>query len=1353
MEERTMIALRQAGMDPEEALERFMGSAALYERFLKRFPADESFQQIGPALEAGDWDAAVTAAHTLKGVAGNLGMTDLYRCCSQLVDHLRAGEHGQAAACPGGGLSPGAGGAGRSGSDMRRETLLLALKSAGDRTFLRSILEQDYDLLEAENGARALLMAGQYRDSLAAVLLDADLPGRDGYEVLSELKRTDLLQTIPVVMVDAESEAKALELGAWDNIRKPFQPMVIARRMHNLVALSQHQQHLEELVERQAASLRRSNEAVVDTLTSVIEYRNTESGRHIRRIRFFTKVLLEELAATAPEYGLDARKIDLIAHAASLHDIGKIAIPDSILNKPGPLTEKEFAIMKTHTEMGARILAGLRRAGSGDMEYLRCADQICRYHHERWDGKGYPEGLVGDQIPISAQAVGVADVYDALTSDRVYKKAIPHGQAVNMILNGECGQFSPKLLECFKRVKGSFAYQERVQSDGAGAQETELQDVLDAAPEVERMSGVAWMTQEKYQAMLRYASATVVEIDLVQDTYHVVYAPDPDLYLLRTGATFSQSMENLVKGAVHPEDREMVSDRQTDTFFARGMTRRVRRYRIYHSADGTYRCYDVTLIRLDTGIKGEQRGLVIWQVSNGAARAGELRPSELPGGIQRCRNDRWYTLTGSRHGLAVLLGYTEEEIRERFHDHLLELLHPDDQEEARRKTVEQLKEGVDTEMEYRMIHKDGRVVWVLEKSRLVVEEDGNEYLYCLLLDVTRTKLAQEQLRLTLERHQIILEQTNDIIFEWDVASDRVEYSDTWEKIFGYRPLRDGTTARIQEASHLHPEDVPVFRRKLEAILNGSSHAEAEIRIAKADGRYLWCLIKATAQKDKEGKPFKVVGVIRDIDQEKRTTQALQAEAERDGLTKLYNKSSARRKIEAYLAKRPTEERAALLVIDMDNFKLVNDRYGHMFGDEVLIRIAERIHSLFRSGDVMGRIGGDEFMVFLQRIPDEKMVRGRCERLVRDLSELMEGELAECGLSCSIGVAMVPEHGQAFQDLFQRADRALYHAKEQGKDRYVFSSGEEDFPSRSTVNTRIDSDDQPTLSSDALIRRVLRRLYESGDVETALSELLEQLGKQFDVSRVYIFENTPDGKACVNTFEWCNEGISPQKDNLSYVTYEEDLGGSYLDNFDENDVFYCPDISRLPQEHYEILAKQGIKSILQCAIRDGGAFRGFVGIDECHINRLWTQEQIDALTLLSKLLSVFLLKRRAQEETAKYAEDLRRLLDAQNDWIYVVDPDTYELYFINAKTKVLTPDAREGLCCYAAFLDRSSPCGNCPMEGIRELGRRGVEFYNDHLDIWSQADASLIRWGGKEACLVTCHDITSYKRPRGSAPSD
>jgi len=341
----------------------------------------------------------------------------------------------------------------------KRGTILIVDDQELNRALLHGIFEDSYELREAENGEAAMELVHELHGELAAVLLDIVMPKKDGYQVLKEIGAEGYFQEFPVVIITAENstetELQAFDLGASEMISKPFAPHVVRRRVQNVIELNLHRLYQDEIIAEQSEEIRRSNESMIDALTSIIEYRSLETGQHIVRIREFTRALLERVAQSSPEYSLDDHKIDLIVSASSMHDIGKVAIPDSILNKPGRLTPAEYEIMKTHSTKGCEMINRIKDHVS-DKEYLDYAYNICRYHHERWDGRGYPDGLKEGAIPICAQVVGIADCYDALTNDRVYKKAIPPLEAQRMILRGACGTFSTQLLRDFSDVEGKF---------------------------------------------------------------------------------------------------------------------------------------------------------------------------------------------------------------------------------------------------------------------------------------------------------------------------------------------------------------------------------------------------------------------------------------------------------------------------------------------------------------------------------------------------------------------------------------------------------------------------------------------------------------------------------------------------------------------------------------------------------------------------------------------------------------------------------------------------------------------------------------------------------------------------------
>lgn len=338
--------------------------------------------------------------------------------------------------------------------------VLIVDDSEMNRAILNEMLKDEYCILEADNGRTALDMVDRYGDELSLVLLDIVMPGISGFEVLADLSRRSGIDNLPFIMISSEDSddmvLRAYELGASDYINRPFDSRVVRRRVSNTIRLYAKQRRLTNLLSQQYNERVKNSRMLIDIMAGVMELRNGESGRHVTNIEKLTELLLGCLVQRSGTISLDNEERSTIALASALHDIGKMSIDDAILNKPGRLTPEEFEIMKTHTTMGADMLLELGRhhVGNALMEY---AYQIARWHHERWDGKGYPDGLKGDEIPIAAQVVSVADVYDALTSVRVYKDAIPHEEAIQMILDGKCGTFNPLLLDCLLEVQDRIA--------------------------------------------------------------------------------------------------------------------------------------------------------------------------------------------------------------------------------------------------------------------------------------------------------------------------------------------------------------------------------------------------------------------------------------------------------------------------------------------------------------------------------------------------------------------------------------------------------------------------------------------------------------------------------------------------------------------------------------------------------------------------------------------------------------------------------------------------------------------------------------------------------------------------------
>lgn len=333
--------------------------------------------------------------------------------------------------------------------DENRETILIVDDSAMNRMLLSDILADTYNIIEAEDGEQAIAILQQHASEISIVVLDMVMPKVDGFGVLEAMNENRWIQFLPVVSISTESSPEFVEraysLGVTDFINRPFDELIVIRRVSNTIKLYAKQRKLTNMVANEIFEKERNGSLMITILSHIVEFRNGESGMHVINIGTLTEILLNQISKKDDRYYLPYAERDLIVKASALHDIGKISIPEEVLNKPGKLTDEEFEAMKQHTVIGYQMLSDL---GFQDEPLVKVSREITRWHHERYDGRGYPDGLKGDEIPLSAQIVSLADVYDALTSERVYKPAFSHEKAVQMILNGECGAFNPLLLEC-----------------------------------------------------------------------------------------------------------------------------------------------------------------------------------------------------------------------------------------------------------------------------------------------------------------------------------------------------------------------------------------------------------------------------------------------------------------------------------------------------------------------------------------------------------------------------------------------------------------------------------------------------------------------------------------------------------------------------------------------------------------------------------------------------------------------------------------------------------------------------------------------------------------------------------------
>ena len=479
----------------------------------------------------------------------------------------------------------------------------------------------------------------------------------------------------------------------------------------------------------------------------------------------------------------------------------------------------------------------------------------------------------------------------------------------------------------------------------------------------------------------------------------------------------------------------------------------------------------------------------------------------------------------------------------------------------------------------------------------------------------RAGLSQER---ELAIYSTMLDLNKEIAFEWDLKADRITCSPKWEERFGY-PFGMSGSAKFASASvYIHPDDIEILKRASEQVHQGVKRDSVVVRVLDSSGHYLWNRIRATVQKDENGVPTTVVGLMIDIDSDQQTSRALRAKAEQDSLTGLLNKDTTRTRVEDYLASMSEEQHAALLIIDLDNFKAVNDTYGHMFGDAVLNRAATMIRSQFRETDIIGRIGGEEFLVLMKDIPDRELVARRCEKLIQLMSQLYDRQLQDIHFSCSVGIALVPENGNDYRDLFMRADQALYHAKGLGKRTYqFFDSSKAVARFESKVNPHIRTRGGLTAFWGTAAVYMLEQMYETQCFSATFQSVLNLMGNQLQAEHLFFVSFERED----TVLEWNTTYLQPDAEQPDFTCTPDDMARL----FGEDEVFCCHDMEQLDELEREIVQKHHAASLLLCPIKTRDELRGYVGMRSCGQVRLWTQEEIDTLTLLAHLASLFLWK--------------------------------------------------------------------------------------------------------------------------------
>ena len=748
-----------------------------------------------------------------------------------------------------------------------------------NRQMLMAILGEEYEYVQAENGREAIHMLQQ--DLMVdLMLLDINMPEMNGFQVLERMNKLQWINEIPVIMISSEEKKDIIErayiFGAEDYIRRPFDAFIVRRRVQNILNLYANQKRLMQMVSDQIYEKEENNNLMIGILSHVVEFRNSESGEHIIHIRTATELLLRKLLQKTNEYQLSETDIATITTASALHDIGKIDIPESILNKPGKLTQDEFQIMKRHTTIGADIIR--RMSTEKEKPLLRVAWEICRWHHERWDGHGYPDGLIGEQIPIAAQVVALADVYDALTSKRCYKDAYDHETALGMIMAGECGAFNPLLLKCLQEIASQL--RAAVQYDtGEGVYRREADRLAEEVmqkrdvPHSDRAQRLLESMQERMNFFASLSGEIQFEYDACSRLVNVVNWNEPPQYrysvvnVTDTNCFSGLSQKDFHRlknalGATTPENREFSMS-------------------IMLPVGKEYEWCDLRIHSLWSDFSPEHYIGAVGQMSRPRQIEADLPvPGELEENV---------TTDG-------------KDVRKAF-DHLRQIF--------------DIVRLVDPTSNAVLEIDDKGILRQTEQHCAAFWENGGNCANC----ISARALAQQTMLNKLEFTR----------------------SDMYYVTAKYLCI-NGTPCVLEMLSKMN------------------------------EGRWI----------DANGTRFL-------LDKSRGENRELFS----DPLTGAYS----RRYFETYFTH--MEGMECVEIVDVDQFKQVNDMYGHPAGDVVLRDIASAIQSCIRSTDILIRYGGDEFLLLFPKLSQEQMLE-KNEKIKTAVKSIVLPEYPDLHLSVSIG---------------------------------------------------------------------------------------------------------------------------------------------------------------------------------------------------------------------------------------------------------------------------------------------------------------------------------------------------------------
>ena len=725
----------------------------------------------------------------------------------------------------------------------------------------------------------------------------------------------------------------------------------------------------------------------------------------------------------------------------------------------------------------------------------------------------------------------------------------------------------------------------------------------------------------------------------------------------------------------------------------------------------------------------------------------------MPGGIVRYVLDgKKWKIKSANKGFFSIMGCSEEVFAEKYGNSLYNILpRPvpvEVKEEFRRKTEQE--ESFETEI--KLCAGDGDSRWVSLKVDYVKEDNGSKEAVAIFSDITKIKAANQELYVSKEQFDIVKRLTNVIFFEWDIKTGRISHSvnflDIFEPLQSYENFPYSIESYVGFSNNDAKDIITIF----EDLRSGNKEISAEVRAIDKFGVSRWYKASMSTIFDGTDKAIKVVGVLTDIDEQKRKLKSAEDIAMKDPLTQIYNKKSTRDLIENYISS--TQSQGAFMMLDIDNFKGVNDTLGHLYGDAVLSELAHTLKALFRDSDIMGRVGGDEFVVFMTNVRETEIVQKKAENILNAFKRSFRKEDVDYGISCSIGISLYPWDGNTYENLMQKADLSLYFSKKSGKNQYNFYSD-----SMSTIalprnkgateTTEINAINGLTQKNfrENVAEYILKLFYQYEDIDQAVPILFEFVGKSFNLGRLDVSVFSDDDKYYETLYEWCEEGVESIKNRES--KFKADEWSLIKPNLDEKNILVCTDVEIGIPNYLENddMRDRGVKSIMLCYIVEHGKRKAVLAFEHYKDKHFFTREEMDTIRTISDTVSLFILRAREKAEYMEISSQTRNremMLDETDEIVYVSDAENYELLYLNRAGRDL-PRLRgkdyKGEKCYDFLFGSNEPCDFCTMHLLSKdkyyVWERTIQESGYHYMLKDK----LLDWDGRLARIEWAINLT------------